>query len=126
MRIEWNPGKYTQEIETAAMDRLAELGKKVAERARQICPVGVDVPKGAGKWSGRRAGALRDTIRMTRLKGDPKLNIRVYAGNDTDVFYARFVEHGWHDRKGVFRKKPFLRPAFHQVKGLAKSIMSGE
>ncbi len=105
------------------MDRLAEVGERVAERAKQIAPVGVDIPKGPGKWSGRRAGALRDSIRMVRLKDDPKLNIRVYAGN-TEVFYARFVEYGVHTSKGKFWKKPYLRPAFNQVKGLAKNILS--
>jgi hypothetical protein len=90
------------------MDRIAELGEKVAERARQICPVGVDVPKGTGKWSGRRAGALRDTIRMTRLKGDPKLNIRVYAGNDTDVFMLTSS-----NTDGMIGKAYFARSHFY-------------
>lgn len=101
------------------MDRLAEVGERVAERAKQIAPVGVDIPKGPGKWSGRRAGALRDSIRMVRLKDDPKLNIRVYAGN-TEVFYARWVEYGTVKMKA----KPYLRPAFNQMKSLARNILS--
>ena len=100
------------------MDRLETAAGYVMGLARQKCPVGVDV-NGAGKWGKRKAGALRETIRVVRLKGDPKQNVRVYAGNKKDVFYAHFVEYG----TVKMQAKPFLRPALNEVKGRIKSIL---
>jgi len=121
MRVEgWAPEKITVEIEKRAMDRLEKAGNLIASRARALVPVGKDVPQGKGKWSKREAGALRNTIRTTRLKGDPKLNIRVYAGNrQGGVFYAGFVEKG----TVKMRAKPYLRPALNEIKGQIKSIL---
>lgn len=33
-----------------------------------------------------------------------------------DAYYWWWQEFGWHDRKGVFHKHPFLRPAFESTK----------
>ncbi len=122
MRVEnWHPEIITAEIEKKAMDRLAKGAEVVASKARSRCPVGFTVPKGKGKWSGREAGALKKTIRVVRLKGDPKQNIRVYAGNK-EVFYARFVEYGT-IKMGA---RPFMRPALNQSKAEIKSIVEGQ
>ncbi len=122
MRVEnWHPEVITAEIEKKAMDRLAKAAEVVASKARSHCPVGFTVPKGKGKWSGREAGALKKTIRVVRLKGDPKQNIRVYAGNK-EVFYARFVEYGT-IKMGA---RPFMRPALNQSKAEIKSIVEGQ
>lgn len=110
--VNWAPEKITAEIEKTAMDRLEKAGEIVAERARGLVPVGITIPKGKGKWSGREAGALKKSIRVVRLQGDPKMNVRVYAGNK-DVFYARFVEYG----TVKMPAKPFLRPALNASKG---------
>ena len=119
MRVEnWAPDKITTEIEKKAMDRLAKAGELVASRARSKVPIGKDVPQGKGKWSKREAGVLKKTIRVVRLTGDPKLNIRIYAGN-RDVYYARFVEYG----TVKMRAKPFLRPALAESKSSIKSII---
>lgn len=120
MRVQnWNPGPITAEIEKKAMDRLETAAGLVAARARMLVPIGKDVPQGKGKWSKREAGALRNSIRLTRLKGDPKLNIRVYAGNKKDVFYARFVEYGTIKMPA----KPYLRPALNGMGPRIKSIL---
>ncbi len=119
MRVSnWNPDKITAEIEGRAMDRLEKAGDVVASRARSRCPVGFTIPKGKGKWSGREAGALKKTIRVVRLKGDPKMNVRVYAGS-REIFYSRFVEYG----TVKMRARPFLRPALNESKGQIKQIV---
>lgn len=117
MRIEnWSPDIITSEIEKTAMDRLEKAGGYVQLQAILKCPVGADVPKGKGKWSGRKKGDLRRTIRVVRLDGDPKLNIRVYAGNK-EVYYAPFVEYG----TVKMPAKPFMRPA---INGAGAEIMA--
>ena len=121
MRVaNWNPGEITVEIEKRAMDRLAKAGELIASKARAMAPIGIDRPpyKSGKEWSGRKAGALRNTIRVTRLPGDPKQNIRVYAGSRA-VYYARFVEFG----TAKMGARPFLRPALNAVKASIKSIM---
>jgi len=118
MRVEnWYPEKITAEIEKKAMDRLEKAAESVASRARGLVPVGKDVA-GKGKWSKREAGALKKSIRVVRLKGDPKMNVRVYAGN-RDVFYARFVEYGTVKMKA----RPFLRPALNASKASIKATV---
>lgn len=122
MRIaNWNPDVITAEIEKTAMDRLQKAGELVAERARQLVPVGRDRPpyKTGKDWTARKAGALKASIRVVRLKGDPKMNVRVYAGNRTDAYYARFVEYG----TVKMRAKPFLRPALNESKTKIKDIV---
>jgi HK97 gp10 family phage protein len=108
MRVEnWAPGKITAELEKTAMDRLYKAGEEVADIARRLVPV--------------QTGKLRDSIRVTRLRGDPKLNIRVYAGSREKggAFYAHMVEYG----TVKMRAKPFLRPALNQLKGQIQEIM---
>ena len=123
MRVEvWHPEAITAEIEKKAMDRLERAGAVVASKARQKVPIGKDRPpyKNGKEWTARRAGALKSTIRVVRLKGDPKLNIRVYAGNK-EVYYARWVEMGSvHNRAP---RKPFLRPALSESKSQIKSTV---
>ena len=122
MRLEnWHPEVITAEIEKQAMDRLETAAGYLMGRARQLVPVGQDRPgtKGGKDWTARKAGALRDTIRVVRLKGDPKQNVRVYAGNTREVFYSHFVEYGTVKMKA----KPFLRPALNEVKNRIKSIL---
>ncbi len=118
MRVaNWNPTKADPEIIHAAMERLEQVGELIAEEARRRCPVGVDV-KSARKWGARVAGALRDSIRVVRLHGDPRRNIRVYAGS-REVFYASFVEYG----TAKMRARPFLRQAVAASKAAARSIL---
>ncbi len=124
MRVDWHPEELTAAVEKHMMDRLEVAAEQIASRARQLVPVGKDVPQGKGKWSKRESGALKRTIRVVRLKGDPKQNVRVYAGNSKDVFYAGWVEYGsvHNDRP----RKPFLRPALNEIQGRIESIIGGE
>lgn len=102
MRAKWNPIEpITAEIEKRAMDRLEKAGEIVAAKAKQIVPVDT--------------GRLKDSIRVVRLHGDPKQNIRVYAGNRLkgSPFYAHMVEYGTVKKAA----RPFLRPALNTSKG---------
>lgn len=111
MRVaNWNPGPITAEIEKKAMDRLETAAGYVMGSARQKVPVD--------------SGNLRSSIRVTRLKGDPKLNVRVYAGNrkrrgEGGAFYAHMVEFG----TVKMPAKPFLRPAFNECRGRIRGIV---
>ena len=108
MRIaNWHPEVITADVEKKAMDRLEKAGELVADRARQKVPV--------------LSGKLRDSIRVTRLKGDPKQNIRVYAGSRQKggAFYAHMVEYG----TVKMPAKPFLRPALNECKGRIRGIV---
>jgi len=111
MKAKWNPiGPITAAIEKKAMDRLETAAGLVAARARMLVPVD--------------KGNLKESIRVTRLKGDPKLNVRVYAGNrkrraEGGAFYAHMIEYGTVKLKA----KPFLRPALNAVKGRVKGIV---
>jgi HK97 gp10 family phage protein len=115
--VNWSPGKVTAEVEKKAMDRMAKAAEVVAEKARGKVPIGKDITRG-GKWGNRKAGALRDSIRVTRLAGDPKQNIRIYAGSKA-VFYARFVEYG----TKYMSARPFMRPALNGSKSQIMTIM---
>ena len=110
MKVEWRPEQITAEIEKRAMDRLEIAAGYVMRRARQNVPVD--------------SGRLRDSIRVVRLKGDPRLNVRVYAGNrkkreEGGAFYAHMIEFG----TVKMTAKPFLRPAFNECKGRIKDIV---
>lgn len=124
MRVQWNPiGDITAKIEVDMMERLTRAAEMVRDKAQQLVPVGEDVPQGKGKWSKRESGALKRTIRVVRLKGDPKLDVRVYAGNRKGgIFYAHFVEYG----TSKMPAKPFLRPALQQVRNSLLNILKGE
>lgn len=121
MRVSnWNPKAGDKEIMGNAMDRLEKAAQVVANDARRRVPVGVSRPgtKGGKDWTAREAGALKKSIRVVRLHGDPKRNVRVYAGN-REVFYARFVETGTVKMKA----KPYLRPALNSSKAEIKRIL---
>jgi HK97 gp10 family phage protein len=112
----WHPEKITAEIEKRAMDRLEKAGEGVAAKACQLVPVDT--------------GTLKNSIRVTRLKGDPKMNIRVYAGNrvkggsmkkgaERGAFYAHFIEYG----TVKMSARPFMRPALNASKSAIKATL---
>jgi HK97 gp10 family phage protein len=106
---DWSPDKITAEIEKKAMDGLERAGERIASMARGLVPVDT--------------GALKGSIRVRRLSGDPYLNVRVYAGSREKggAFYAHMVEYG----TVKMSKKPFLRPALDSVKGNVISTIEG-
>jgi len=122
MRVSnWNPQKFDGEIMTAAMDRLENAAKVVADAARSRVRVGTIARTGKpnGKeWKDRQPGTLKKSIRVVRLKDDKRRNVRVYAGN-YQAFYARFVEYGTAKTKA----KPFLRPALNASKAAIQGIL---
>jgi HK97 gp10 family phage protein len=115
MRVQgWYPNEkeITELIENEAMNRLERAGHLVAESARAMVPV--------------RTGKLKSTIRVVRLKGDPKQNIRVYAGSrkkdssgDLGAYYAHMIENGTIKSPA----RPFLRPALNKNRGGIMGMM---
>jgi HK97 gp10 family phage protein len=130
MRVEnWHTDIITTEIEKLAMDRLEKAGEIVATAARAKVPVGNNRPlyNGGAPWTERIAGTLRNSIRVVRLKGDPNLDVRIYAGwershNELTAYYGHMVEFGTSKMKA----KPFLRPALNGVKSAIMNIMEGK
>lgn len=123
--VGWSPDKITAEIEKKAMDRLEKAGELVAARARQKFPLGAPPPlagrKGKKPWMPMSKGDLLKSIRVKRLPGDPKLNVRVYAGGRWKgaPFYARMIEYGT-IKMGA---RPFMRPAINGAKAAIMQIM---
>lgn len=113
MRVEgWAPDGITAAVERAAMDGLERAANIIAQRAREKFPLGKPKGKtGQEQWKSMDTGKLRSTIRVVRLKGDPNLNVRIYAGSKKAP-YANFIEHG----TIKLPKRPFLRPALNMVK----------
>ena len=123
MRVaRWSTKEAEAEIVANAMDCLQEVAEAVAEDARRRVPVGVSRPgtKGGKDWTAREAGALKKSIRVVRLTGDAKKNVRIYAGSRA-VFWARFVEYG----TAKMAARPFLRPALQAVKNRIGQIFKG-
>lgn len=125
MRVNWAPEKITAEIEKTAMDRLEKAGELVAAKARQKFPLGeppsVMNRKTKQPWKPMSRGELLKSIRVVRLKDDPKLNIRVYGGNRLKggPFYAHMIEYGT-VKMGA---RPFLRPALNESKAQIRQIV---
>jgi HK97 gp10 family phage protein len=121
MRVSnWNPAKADPEIINACMERLVAVGELIANKARSLVRVGKSRPayKGGKDYTAREAGATKKSIRVVRLHGDPRRNVRVYAGNRL-VFWPRFLEFGTVN----MRARPFLRPALNASKSEAKNIL---
>ena len=120
-------GVIEERIEKNLMDRCEAAAELIATRARQLCPVGTTRRppyKNGQPWTAREPGTLRGSIRVTRLKGDPNLDVRVYAGargKTTDGYYARWVEYSSVHNK---TKKPFLRPAAKEIGKNIETIMT--
>lgn len=107
------------------MNRLELVGELIASKARDLVPIGTSRPayKGQKPWTARYVGELRHSIRVVRLDGDPRRNIRVYAGarqsDKLTAYYALFVERGTIHMAA----KPFLRPALNSSKSEAANIL---
>jgi HK97 gp10 family phage protein len=116
------PAKIERNVMRGALRAGAKM---IADEAKQLCPVGTDVPKGHVQ------GALRDSIRVSVKVSGGLITASVKAGN-AQAFYAHMVEFGTarhfikpKNRKSLFvagllresvdhpgaKKKPFMRPA---------------
>jgi len=121
MRVSnWNPAAGDTQIMKASMERLQAAAEVIAQGARANVPIGKSRPKylNGKDYTAREAGALRASIRVVRLHGDTRRNVRVYAGSKK-VYYARFVEMGTYK----MRARSFLRTAVNQSKGAIRSIL---
>jgi len=136
MRVaNWRPKQVADLIYERAEQNANRVMDDVVEAAKARCPVGTVTREGTwsgqrtiaftpsrgrnkgqavrfaakGVWLGRSPGDLRDTIRRANKPGSG--NVRVYAGT-YKINYAHFVERG----TVHMRARPFLRPAFQNVK----------
>lgn len=131
VKTKWDADVITTEIEHEMMNRLERAGHVVASAARQRVPIGtVTRPAYGGKsWTARKSGSLKKSIRVTRLQGDPNLDIRVYAGgiivDGIDTYYAKWVEYGSVNTPPKTPYRPFLRPALRSCKSDIITIMNG-
>lgn len=110
----WNPQKYDGEFLEASLDRLVQAAEVVAAKARQLVNV--------------RTGALKNTIRVTRIRENygtgvnlsKNRNVRIYAGN-------REVNYAWAQEYVPPPKgKAFLRPALKASKNEIREIIGGK
>lgn len=79
------------------------------------------------RWTGRRTNDrdnLEKSIRRVNRPGSG--NVRVYAGNAL-AYWARYIEKGYTDRKGVFHPGiHYLKAPFHAIKNtLVSKIAKG-
>lgn len=140
MRVErWKAPEVFTQIFDQALDNANQVMDEVVENAKRLCPVGTVTREGkevlqgvsftpkTGKnrgslvefqgkrWTGRKPGSLRDTIRRVNKSGSG--NVRVYAGNYR-IYWAFMIERGFHDRGGKWHPgKHFLQNPFHAKKG---------
>ena len=149
MRVEsWRAKEVFDRLSQQAMDNANAAMDEVVEAARQKCPVGTVTRDGkwvyqgvsftprTGKnrgrsvqfqgkrWTGRRPGMLRDTIRRVNKHGSG--SIRVYAGS-YKIYWAFMIERGFHDKGGRFHSGVhFLQKPFHEKKkGFLTKIKNG-
>lgn len=112
-------------FENVAMDRLLTAAKVVANAVSRRCPVGTvsrpmyrTGPYAGQAWTARDAGALKKSIRVVQKRGKTgkpltaRRNVRVYAGHYL-AYYAKIVEFS----------RPFMRPAFEEMKPYIKEIV---
>jgi len=123
--VNWHPEIITEEIEKRAMDRLEKAAEDAAAIARRNFPLD-EPPPVVGRnrkksWMPMSKGDLLKSVRVRRLKGDPKLNIRVYAGGrwKDAPFYAHMIEYG----TAKMGARPFMRRALSQSKQNILNIM---
>lgn len=126
MRLQnWHPELASEEMTHKAMDRLEKAAEPIRDKARLMCRTGEARPpyKGGKPWTARVPGTLAKSVRVVRLKGDPNLDVRIYAGarkaDMLTAYYAHMVEYG----TVKMSARPFLRPAMNMSKGQIKRIM---
>ena len=129
--MSWSGGALTRDMYNDLQDGMVRSAEKVADRAKQLVPVGEGVPM-----------HLRDTIRARGKRKKPNIQILatalagggyetalpgafVFAGDrDKGVYWAHMVEFGTYEADA----HPYMRPAvdsnFNAI--LAEAQRSGQ
>jgi hypothetical protein len=125
--INWNTEAFEKECVNVSMDRLEAAAKIIRDDAKQILRSkikGPPITRHGQKevWMERDPGALIDTIRVARKKGDPSRDVWIIAGN-YKTWWALQTEYGRGGWKGG--AKSFLRPAMAKASIAIKTALEG-
>lgn len=92
-KVVWESAKVLTKVRNLTDDEVEAAAKRVARRARALCPVG-DWERSSGEvsWQKRKPGTLRKTIKARPSKF--KDGGWIVTVGSRDAFYARFVELG--------------------------------
>jgi hypothetical protein len=123
--VNWNTAAFEAACVNVSMDRLETAAHIIANDAKRILQSkikGPPVTRHGQKevWMERDPGALIDTIRVVRKKGDPGRNIWIMAGN-YKTWWALQTEYGRAGWKGG--AKSFLRPAMNNAPSRIKGVL---
>jgi len=79
----------------------------------------------APKLTGRLARNIRVAVKITdkTLRARVVINTRGGPESDQNAFYWRFLEEGFHTRRGDFRRFPFVVTAFDNTKQRAAQML---
>ena len=153
MRVaNWKAPEVFERVKSRATGNALEFMDDVVDLAKAKCPTGhISRPDGWAsaditftpktgrnkgqtvrfhtdrRWTGRRRGSLRNTIRRVGKHTVTRSNIRVYAGN-FKIYWALMVEYGTASTGwgGPARKQSFLRPAWNaRKKNAVTAIKNG-
>jgi len=128
-RINWNTEAFERECINASMDALEQAAKLIRDDAKRILrgklkgnwsDRGPD--KGGEYWTERTKGAMVETIRVARKKGDPNRDVWIIAGNNK-TWWAIQMEYGRGSWKGGARS--FMRPAMAKAPAAIKAVLEG-
>ena len=134
--INWNTAAFEKECIGVTMDLLLTAAQRIVADAKSILASkgnkGINRPVtkgsyGKGKyhyagqsWTARQAGAMVNTIRAVRKKGDTSRNIWIMAGN-YNTWWALQLEFGRGAWKGG--PKSFLRPAMAKAPSHIQAVL---
>lgn len=122
--INWNTAAFESACGRVGMDRLEAAARVIVADAKQILKgkiKGPPITRHGQKevWMERDPGALVNTIRVVRKKGDPGRNVWIMAGN-YKTWWALQTEYGRGGWKGG--AKSFLRPAMRNAPSSCKAV----
>ena len=129
--INWDTSAFEAACIGVTMDRLEDAAHIIAEDMKSILASQIDPKKPpyavireakGAIWTERSPGALINTIRVTRKKGDLSRNIWIIAGN-FKTWWALQTEYGRGGWKGG--RKSFMRPAMKKAGIAIQTALEG-
>lgn len=125
--INFNFAQHDEWIAEASMERMEKVAETIRDESKRILKSkvkgNINRPAKGPVWTERKAGAMVETIRVVKKKGQSGLkdrNIWVMAGN-FKTWWAAQMEYGRGGWKGG--AKSFLRPGMRSAESKAKTIL---